>query len=163
MSSHGRPTTTGLDAAGMEVAIVASRWHPDQTDRLVERATAAALSCGATPTVLRVAGAWELPLIAAAAADHADALVVLGCIVRGGTPHFDHLCRTVYDGLLRVALDSRTPVGNGVLTCDTAEQASARAGGPDATEDKGWDAAVAAIGSALTLRQAAHSAVRLAG
>jgi 6,7-dimethyl-8-ribityllumazine synthase len=103
--------------------------------------------------VLRVDGAWELPIAAQAAAESADVLVAVGCVVRGGTPHFDHLCRAVYDGLLRVSLDAGVPIGNGVLTCDTLAQAADRAGGPDATEDKGWDATVAALDTALTLRR----------
>jgi 6,7-dimethyl-8-ribityllumazine synthase len=106
--------------------------------------------------VLRVEGAWELPVTAQAAAEAADVLVALGCVVRGGTPHFDYLCQTVYDGLLRVSLDTGIPLGNGVLTCDTLGQAADRAGGPEASEDKGWDATVAALDTALTLRRGAR-------
>jgi 6,7-dimethyl-8-ribityllumazine synthase len=154
MTGQGRPSGRTVDAAGLRLAIIGSRWHRVETDRLVQRAQVAAAACGVTdPVVLRVDGAWELPVAAQAAAESADVLVVLGCVVRGGTPHFDHLCRSVYNGLLRVSLDTGIPLGNGVLTCDTPGQAADRAGGPDAAEDKGWDATVAALDAALTMRR----------
>jgi 6,7-dimethyl-8-ribityllumazine synthase len=157
MSALGRPGGRVVDAAGLRLAIIGSRWHQTETDTLVERAQAAAVACGVTDlAVLRVDGAWELPVAAQAAAASADALVVLGCVVRGGTPHFDYLCRSVYDGLLRVSLDACTPLGNGVLTCDTLAQAADRAGGPEAAEDKGWDATVAALDAAAALRRRAR-------
>ncbi|HEY0126654.1 MAG TPA: 6,7-dimethyl-8-ribityllumazine synthase, partial [Blastococcus sp.] len=78
--------------------------------------------------------------------------VALGVVVRGGTPHFEYVCDAVTAGLTRVALDAGKPVGNGVLTCDTEEQARDRAGLPGSAEDKGWEAAVAALATALTLR-----------
>ncbi len=154
MSGNGRPPGRTVDAAGLRLAIIGSRWHRAQSDLLVARARAAAAACGVTElAVLRVDGAWELPVAVQAAAESADVLVALGCVVRGGTPHFDHLCRSVYDGLLRVSLDTGIPLGNGVLTCDTLAQAADRAGGPDAAEDKGWDATVAALDAARTLRR----------
>jgi len=157
MSGTGRPGGRTVDAAGLRLAIIGSRWHQAEADTLVERAQAAAIACGVTDiAVLRVDGAWELPVAAQAAAASADALVVLGCVVRGGTPHFDYLCRSVYDGLLRVSLDACTPLGNGVLTCDTLDQAVDRAGGPEACEDKGWDATVAALDAAAGLRRRAR-------
>jgi 6,7-dimethyl-8-ribityllumazine synthase len=157
MSGNGRPGGRIVNAAGLRLAIIGSRWHQAETDTLVERAQAAAIACGVTDiAVLRVDGAWELPIAAQAAAASADALVVLGCVVRGGTPHFDYLCRSVYDGLLRVSLDACTPLGNGVLTCDTLDQAADRAGGPAAAEDKGWDATVAALDAAAALQRRAR-------
>jgi 6,7-dimethyl-8-ribityllumazine synthase len=106
--------------------------------------------------VARVAGSIELPVVAQELARHCDAVVALGVVVRGGTPHFDYVCRSVTDGLTRVALDERTPVGNGVLTCDTVEQAADRSGGPGSAEDKGWEATVAALDAALVLRGVRH-------
>jgi 6,7-dimethyl-8-ribityllumazine synthase len=157
MSAGGRPGGRSVDAAGLRLAIIGSRWHRAEADTLVERAAAAATACGVTEMlVLRVDGAWELPIAAQVAAESADVLVALGCVVRGGTPHFDHLCRSVYDGLLRVSLATSIPIGNGVLTCDTLAQAADRAGGPEASEDKGWDATVAALDAALTLRRGAQ-------
>ena len=102
---------------------------------------------------MRAPGSFELPVVAQALA-HAgyDAVVALGVVVRGGTPHFDYVCNAVTDGLTRVALDSATPVGFGVLTCDTEDQAIARAGLEGSTEDKGYDATHAALSTALALR-----------
>ena len=105
---------------------------------------------------MQVAGAIELPVVAQELARQCDAVVALGAVVRGGTPHFDYVCRSVTDGLTRVALDEGTPVGNGVLTCDTVEQAVERAGGPGSTEDKGFEATVAALDTALVLHGLRH-------
>lgn len=141
----------------MRVGIVATRWHRRITDLLVERALAAAKAAGTDePTVVRVTGAVELPLIAQALAKQHDAVVALGVVIRGGTPHFEYVCDAVTSGLTRVALDEGIPVGNGVLTCDTEEQAVDRSGLPDSTEDKGFEACVAALDSALVLRQLRH-------
>jgi len=137
----------------MRVGIVATRWHKRITDALLERALFAANQAGVEePTVVRVAGAFELPVIVQALAKHHDAVVALGAVVRGGTPHFEYVCDALTSGLTRVALDEGTPVGNGVLTCDTEEQALARAGLPESIEDKGFEACVAALDAALTLR-----------
>ena len=103
----------------------------------------------------RVAGAVELPVVAQALAQRCDAVVALGVVVRGETAHFDYVCRSVTDGLTRVALDEATPVAHGVLTVDTVAQARDRAGLPGSTEDKGWAATVAALDTALTLRRLA--------
>jgi len=135
------------------VAIAATRWHAEITDQLLARATAAARACGAgEPLVVRVPGAVELPVVAAELARRHDAVVCLGAVIRGGTPHFDYVCDAVTYGLARVALDAGTPVGNGVLTCDTLQQAHDRSGGEGSAEDKGWDAAVAALEVAVVLR-----------
>jgi 6,7-dimethyl-8-ribityllumazine synthase len=104
------------------------------------------------PLVVRVPGAIELPVVAAELARRHDAVACLGAVIRGGTPHFDYVCDAVTYGLSRVALDAGTPVGNAVLTCDTLEQAADRSGAEKSSEDKGWDAVVAALETALVLR-----------
>jgi 6,7-dimethyl-8-ribityllumazine synthase len=142
-----------VDAAGLSVAIAATRWHAEITDQLVRRAVAAARACGIPdPCIVRVPGAVELPVVAAELARRHDAVACLGAVIRGGTPHFDYVCDAVTYGLARVALDAGTPVGNGVLTCDTLDQARDRSGAKDSAEDKGWDAVIAALETALVLR-----------
>lgn len=157
MSGAGRPEDTTVDAAGLTLGIACTRWHADITDRLLERALGAAKACGvADPVVARVAGALELPVVAQQLARDLDAVVCLGAVIRGATAHFDYVCDSVTAGLTRVALDEAVPVGNGVLTCDTIEQARERSGLPDSPEDKGWEATVAALDTALTLRGLRH-------
>jgi 6,7-dimethyl-8-ribityllumazine synthase len=157
MSGEGRPELPVPDADGMRLGIVATRWHQMITDQLVDRALAAAKAAGTDhPTVVRVAGAIELPLVAQALAKQHDAVVALGVVIRGGTPHFEYVCDTVTIGLTRVALDESTPVGNGVLTCDTEAQARDRCGLPDSVEDKGFEACLAALDAAVVLRQLRH-------
>lgn len=157
MSGSGRPPPAHPDAAGLRLGVVAARWNAVVTDALLARALAAATECRVVdPLVVRVAGAVELPVVAQELAGRCDAVVALGAVVRGGTPHFGYVCDTVTAGLGRVALDERTPVGNGVLTCDTVEQAVERCGGPGAIEDKGWEATVAALEVALALRGLRH-------
>lgn len=153
MSGEGRPDLPATAAVGLRVAIVATSWHGAIVDALLERAQAAAAASGlGEVAVIRVPGAIEIPVVAAQLATNHDAVVALGAVIRGGTPHFDYVCRAVTDGLTRVALDSGVPIGNGVLTCDTTEQAVARAGGPGAVEDKGGEAMIAAITTALVLK-----------
>jgi 6,7-dimethyl-8-ribityllumazine synthase len=153
MSGAGRPDPAAVDASGLSLAIAATRWHAEITDSLVTRATAAAAACGIPdPVIVRVPGAIELPVVAAELALHYDAVACLGVVIRGGTPHFTYVCDSVTAGLTRVALDARVPVGNGVLTCDTVESALDRCGLPGSHEDKGWEAVVAALGTALVLR-----------
>lgn len=153
MSGQGRPDLATVDAAGLTLAIAATRWHGEITDSLVDRAVAAAKACGVTdPLVVRVAGAVELPVVAQELARRHDAVACLGAVIRGGTPHFEYVCDAVTAGLTRVALDEGTPVGNGVLTCNTIEQARDRSGLPGSIEDKGWEAVVAALDSAILLR-----------
>jgi 6,7-dimethyl-8-ribityllumazine synthase len=153
MSGQGRPELATVDAAGLSLAIAATRWNAEITDSLVDRATAAAKACGVTdPLVVRVAGAVELPVVAQELARRYDAVACLGAVIRGGTPHFEYVCDAVTAGLTRVALDEGTPVGNGVLTCNTIEQARDRSGLPDSSEDKGWEAVVAALDTAVLLR-----------
>jgi 6,7-dimethyl-8-ribityllumazine synthase len=152
VSGEGRPEAGDLDAAGLRVGVVAATWHPDIVDVLLDRALETVVKAGAEPTVARVPGTIELPVVCQELARTHDAVVALGVVIRGGTPHFEYVCEAVTAGLTRVALDERTPVGNGVLTCDTHDQAVARCGGPGAAEDKGAEAAVAALRTALVLR-----------
>jgi len=154
VSGVGAPEAQVVDASGLTLGIVATTWHAEITDSLLDRAVAAALACGVErPTVVRAPGAVELPVVAQALTERHDAVVALGVVVRGGTPHFEYVCDAVTAGLTRVALDAGKPVGNGVLTCDTEEQARERAGLPGSAEDKGWEAAIAALATALTLRE----------
>jgi 6,7-dimethyl-8-ribityllumazine synthase len=153
MSGAGRPGAEPVDASGLTLAIAATRWHAEVSGALVERAVAAAKACGIDdPLVVRVPGALELAVVAGELAGRHDAVVCLGAVIRGGTPHFDYVCEGVTYGLARVALDTLTPVGNGVLTCDTLEQARARCGLEGSAEDKGWEAVVAALETAAVLR-----------
>ncbi len=152
MSGRGAPGAPAVDATGLSLAIVATRWHADIVAALLDSAVRTAKECGIDePTVVRVSGAVELSVVAQALAASHDAVAALGLVVRGGTPHFDYVCDAVTYGLTRVALDSGTPVGNGVLTCDTEAQARARSGLPGSTEDKGRDAVLAALDTAVTL------------
>ncbi len=153
MSGEGSPGAAAVDASGLSLAIVATRWHSEITESLLARAIAAAAACGIPdPVVVRVPGAVELPVVAAELARRHDAVACLGAVIRGGTPHFGYVCESVTAGLTRVALDAGTPVGNGVLTCDTVESARDRSGLPGSREDKGWEAVVAALETALVLR-----------
>ena len=153
MSGAGRPGSEAVNAGGLTLALVAARWHAEITDSLVERALAAAKACGIDdPLLVRVPGAVELPVVAAELAASHDAVACLGAVIRGGTPHFEYVCDAVTYGLARVALDAGTPVANGVLTCDTLEQARQRSGLDGSSEDKGWEAVVAALDTALVLR-----------
>ena len=156
MSGEGRPDVE-LDVSeceNLKLAIVATRWHPEITDALLAAALATAREAklAEEPTVVRVAGAVELPVVAQALARNHDAVVALGVVIRGGTPHFEYVCDAVTAGLTRVALDESTAVGNGVLTCDTEAQAVDRAGLPESKEDKGREATLAALDTARVLR-----------
>jgi len=154
VSGVGAPGDRELDARGLSLAIVATRWHDEIATALLDSAVRTAKECGIdAPTVVRVSGAVELPVLAQALAATHDAVVAVGLVLRGGTPHFDYVCDAVTYGLTRVSLDTHTPVGNGVLTCDTDGQARARAGLPGSSEDKGRDATLAALDTALTLTQ----------
>lgn len=138
----------------MRVAIVAASWHQPITDALVASATKTILEAGATVVVVRVPGAFELPVVAQAAARAGfDAVVALGVVIRGGTPHFEYVCQAATQGLTQVALSTGVPIGFGLLTCDTEEQAVARSGLPGAIEDKGREAAEAALATVLAVRE----------
>ena len=158
MSGEGAPATGAVDARGLRVAVAATRWHARITDALLDGALRALTDCRLPePTVVRVAGAFELPVVAKALAQQGHhAVVCLGVVLRGDTPHFDYVCRAVTDGCGQVALSAGVPVGFGVLTCDTLEQAVARAGLPESREDKGREAALAAVETALLLRDLRH-------
>ncbi|WP_066897187.1 6,7-dimethyl-8-ribityllumazine synthase [Mycolicibacterium houstonense] len=154
MSAVGVPDLPQVDASDVKLAIVASTWHTKICDALLEGASKVAVEAGISdPTVVRVLGAIEIPVVAQALAATHDAVVALGVVIRGQTPHFDYVCDAVTQGLTRVSLDASTPVANGVLTTDNEAQALDRAGLPDSTEDKGAQAAAAALSTALTLRE----------
>jgi 6,7-dimethyl-8-ribityllumazine synthase len=153
MAGSGAPDLFTVDASSLTVGIVATRWNFDLVDQMLARARAAAKDCGVRAVVeARVAGSVELPVVAQALARRCDAVVALGVVIRGETAHFDYVCRSVTDGLTRIALDESTPVAHGVLTVDTADQARDRAGFRDSSEDKGYTATVAALEAALAIR-----------
>lgn len=151
MSGKGIPELAVPDAAGSTLGVVAARWHTEICEALLAGSLRAAAEAGAATTVVRVSGAVELPVLAQELARRCDAVVALGVVVRGGTPHFEYVCDAVTAGLTRVALDESTPVGNGVLTTDTEQQALDRAGLPGSSEDKGYEAALAALDAAAGL------------
>ncbi|WP_394279092.1 6,7-dimethyl-8-ribityllumazine synthase [Microbacterium sp.] len=154
MSGHGAPKTERVDGTGLEVVVVAGQWHDVITDGLIAGAARVLDASGASWRLVRVAGSFELPVVAKAALDAgADAAVALGVIIRGGTPHFDFVSAAATDGLTRVALDTGKPVGFGVLTLDDEQQGIDRAGLAGSKEDKGAEAADAALRTALTLRE----------
>jgi 6,7-dimethyl-8-ribityllumazine synthase len=153
VSGVGEPEVTAVDAAGVRLGIVASTWHSKICEALLAGARKVAAESGIdNPTVVRVHGAVELPVVAQELARNHDAVIALGVVIRGATPHFEYVCDAVTQGLTRVSLDASTPVGNGVLTTNTEEQALERAGLPTSAEDKGAQAAGAALTAALTLR-----------
>jgi 6,7-dimethyl-8-ribityllumazine synthase len=155
VSGEGRPDPPAQvpDASEVRLAVAAATWHGEIVDALLDRALATARAAGISePTVVRVPGTIELPVVCQQLARTHDAVVALGVVVRGGTPHFEYVCDAVTSGLTRVALDEGVPVGNGVLTTDTREQAVDRSGAPGSTEDKGAEACLAALCTALVLR-----------
>jgi 6,7-dimethyl-8-ribityllumazine synthase len=155
MSGHGAPDQSAFDASGLKVAVVAASWHTQVMDGLLagtERALAAHQIADAR--IVRVPGTFELPVVALALAKEGyDAVVALGVVIRGGTPHFDYVCSAATDGLTRVTLDTGVPVGFGVLTCDDDEQALDRAGLEGSKEDKGWEATSAVLATARILAE----------
>ena len=153
MSGSGAPTLDIAGVAGLRVAVVASSWHGTVMDGLVAGAVRALDALEVRHDLVRVPGAFELPIVARASAVAGyDAVVALGVVIRGGTPHFEYVCQAATDGLARVAADTGVPVGFGLLTCDDEAQALARAGLPGSTEDKGREAAEAALATVVTLR-----------
>ena len=148
MSGHGAPAVTA-DGSGLRVAIVAASWHTEVMDGLVAGAQRALAESGVVDVPLvRVPGTVELTVACARLAPAYDALVALGVVIRGGTPHFDYVCSAATDGLSRIAVDTGVAVGFGLLTCDTEEQALDRAGLEGSAEDKGWEATAAALETA---------------
>ncbi|OEU98773.1 MULTISPECIES: 6,7-dimethyl-8-ribityllumazine synthase [Streptomyces] len=158
MSGKGAPELTVKNCQDLRVAVVAAQWHRQVMDGLVDGALRALRELGIDePTLLRVPGSFELPVVAKVLADRGyDAIVALGVVVRGGTPHFDYVCQGVTQGLTEVSVRTGVPIGFGVLTCDDEEQAVARAGLPGSSEDKGHEAVTAAVATAATLRTVAE-------
>ncbi|RXS88383.1 6,7-dimethyl-8-ribityllumazine synthase [Streptomyces sp. TM32] len=154
MSGKGAPELTVKNCGDLRVAVIAAQWHEQVMDGLVDGALRALNDLGISePTVLRVPGTFELPVAAKVLADRGyDAVVALGVVIRGGTPHFDYVCQGVTQGLTQVSVDTGVPVGFGVLTCDNEEQAMDRAGLEGSHEDKGHEAVTAAVATAVTLR-----------
>lgn len=151
MSGEGAPTLN-IDGEGLNITIVASSWHETVMDGLIQAAEETLLAAGATFSMVRVPGSFELPVAARVAlASGADGVVALGVVIRGGTPHFDYVCEAATSGLTRVAIDTQKPVGFGLLTCDTEQQALDRAGLPDSKESKGKEAAEAVIATIRAL------------
>lgn len=148
----GSPTLQ-VDGSGLRVAIVAASWHPTVMDGLIDGARRGLADAGITSVQLvRVPGAFELTVACARLAESYDALVALGVVIRGGTPHFDYICQAVAMGLTDVSVRTGVPVGFGVLTCDDDQQALDRAGLAGSSEDKGHEAATAAVATVVTLR-----------
>jgi 6,7-dimethyl-8-ribityllumazine synthase len=153
VSGPGAATVEPFDASDLRVAVVAASWHTEVMDGLLAGAQRALADHQVTNAeVVRVPGTFELPVVASALARRGcDAVVALGVVVRGGTPHFEYVCSSATDGLTRVALDHTVAVGFGVLTCDTEEQALDRAGLEGSSEDKGHEATSAALATARAL------------
>ena len=151
MAKEGLPQIELPEATGLKVAVVTAKWNAEICDRLHDHAVQAGRAAGAEVSEYRVVGALELPVVVQELARTHDAVVALGCVIRGGTPHFDYVCDSVTEGLTRIALDTSTPIGNGVLTTNTEEQAIERSGAEGSVEDKGAEAMVAALDTALVL------------
>lgn len=153
MSGAGAPTLH-VDGAGLKVVVVAASWHTVVMDGLLAGARRALTEAGVENAVeVRVPGTFELPVGARAAVDAgADAVVALGVVIRGGTPHFEYVCDAATSGLTQVSVQTGVPVGFGVLTCDDEQQALDRAGLPGSSEDKGAEAAQAAVATVLAIR-----------
>ncbi|MFF1633543.1 6,7-dimethyl-8-ribityllumazine synthase [Leifsonia sp. NPDC058248] len=154
MSGAGAPNAEEqIDGSGLRVVIVAGTWHEQITDGLIAGAERTLTAAGAEYTIVRVPGSFELPVVSKRALEAgADAVVALGVIIRGGTPHFEYVSSAATDGLTRVALDTGKPVGFGVLTLDDEAQGLDRAGLEGSREDKGAESAHAALTTALALR-----------
>ncbi|MET9483982.1 6,7-dimethyl-8-ribityllumazine synthase [Streptomyces sp. NPDC006638] len=158
MSGKGAPELSVKNCGDLRVAVIAAQWHQKVMDGLVDGALRALRELGIDePTLLRVPGSFELPVVAKVLADRGyDAVVALGVVIRGGTPHFEYVCQGVTQGLTQVSIDTGVPIGFGVLTCDTEDQALDRAGLPESHEDKGHEAVTAAVATATVLRTVAE-------
>jgi 6,7-dimethyl-8-ribityllumazine synthase len=154
VSGKGAPELSVSNVGDLRVAVVAAQWHEKVMNGLVDGALRALRELDIhEPTLVRVPGSWELPVAAKAFAKRGyDAVVALGVVIRGGTPHFDYVCQGVTQGLTQVSVDTGVPVGFGVLTCDNEEQALDRAGLEGSSEDKGHEAVTAAVATAAALR-----------
>ncbi|MFI5696881.1 6,7-dimethyl-8-ribityllumazine synthase [Kribbella sp. NPDC051586] len=155
MSGSGAPTIEVPRVDGARVAVVAAQWHPKVTDALVAGAIRALDDSGISDyTVIRVPGSFELPVASLHAAKAGyDAVVALGVVIRGDTPHFEYVCQAATEGLMQVGVTTGIPVGFGLLTCDNDPQALDRAGLPDSREDKGYEATQAALSTLAAVRQ----------
>ncbi|RLV50238.1 6,7-dimethyl-8-ribityllumazine synthase [Nocardioides mangrovicus] len=155
MSKEGAPVLGAGDCHDLRVAVVAASWHEEIMGGLLGGAERALGECRVeAPTVVHVPGSFELPVVAGALAHQGyDAIVALGVIIRGGTPHFEYVSSAATDGLARVATETGAAVGFGLLTCDDEQQARDRAGLPGSGEDKGYEAAQAALATARTLQR----------
>ncbi|MDR1293400.1 MAG: 6,7-dimethyl-8-ribityllumazine synthase [Bifidobacteriaceae bacterium] len=157
MSGEGAPAGARIDGRGWVVAVVAASWHERIMDGLIAGAMRVLNDAGAKARLIRVPGSFELPVAVGAVvrerrlstypqvSGSADAAVALGVVIRGGTPHFEYVCQAATAGLTQVAIQTGSPVGFGLLTCDNEAQALARAGLPGSVEDKGAEAAAAAL------------------
>jgi 6,7-dimethyl-8-ribityllumazine synthase len=155
MSGDGSPGDRPFDCHDLRVAVVAASWHEQVMQGLLDGALDALRRHQVeSPVVVRVPGSFELPVVAAALAGQGfDAIIALGVIIRGGTPHFEYVSSAATDGLTRVALDHGVPIGFGLLTCDDEQQALDRAGLEGSKEDKGYEATSAALLTAVTLKR----------
>jgi 6,7-dimethyl-8-ribityllumazine synthase len=155
VSGEGSPDATPIDCHDLRVAVVAARWHQTVMDGLLAGARRALDDYKVeAANVIRVPGSFELPVVAAALAERGyEAIVALGVVIRGGTPHFEYVCSAATDGLSRIAVSTGAAIGFGLLTCDTEEQALDRAGLEGSSEDKGYEATSAALTTAMTLRR----------
>lgn len=143
-----------LETTGLRFGVLVSRFNEFITEALAKGAVEALRARGCPDeriTVVKVPGAWELPIAAKSLASCCDAIVALGAVIRGDTPHFDYVCQTANDGLRQVSLETGIPIAFGVLTTDTMQQAMDRAGG--SSGNKGAEAAEAAIEMANLLRK----------
>ncbi|WP_309102217.1 6,7-dimethyl-8-ribityllumazine synthase [Microbacterium sp.] len=153
MSGAGAPTTGDIDGRGLNVVVIAGTWHEIISNGLIAGAQRVLDAAGASHRLVRVPGSFELAVAAQAAfAGGADAVVALGVIIRGGTPHFEYVSAATTDGLTRVSLDAGKPVGFGLLTLDDEKQGLDRAGLEGSKEDKGAEAADAALRTALVIK-----------
>jgi 6,7-dimethyl-8-ribityllumazine synthase len=155
MSGVGAPDNAPVEGArGLRVAVIAASWHTQIMDGLLDGATRCLAESGIDDAlILRVPGCFELPVATARLAGAGfDAVVALGVVIRGGTPHFEYVCDAATSGLTQVSITTGVPVGFGVLTCDTEQQALDRAGLAGSNEDKGYEAAAAALQTAVSLR-----------
>ena len=154
MSGAGAPKTGNIDGRGLEVVVIAGTWHEVISNGLIAGAQRVLDAAGATHRLVRVPGSFELAVAAQAAfAGGAVAVVARGVIIRGGTPHFEYVSAAATDGLTRVSLDAGKPVGFGLLTLDDEKQGLDRAGLEGSKEDKGAEAADAALRTALVIRE----------
>ena len=161
MAGRGAPAGEPVRGEGLRAAIVAAQWHDEVMDGLIGGARRALADSGVTDAVvLRVPGSFELPVAALHAAKAGyDAVVALGVVIRGDTPHFEYVCQAATNGLTQASVSTGVPIGFGVLTCDNDQQALDRCGLPDSREDKGYEATQAALSTVLAVRTLVGEAV----